>query len=521
MRLMYPAAAVVLTGAAILLMVWSVVQACGGMFIYPLDDVYIHLSLAETILDGGYGVNAGEYASPASSIVYPYLVAGMLALGFGDIGPLLLACAAALGAAWLIGRAFCAQLPTDRAASTVDLLLLVLTLAAVNLFALPLTGLEHTLHILAALMIVTGLVRLADDHRVSAVLVAGIIATPLIRFEGLALALAALAAMALARHRRAALGIGLTLLAALLAYGLLMTRLGLPVLPSSVLVKSPISASTLDGNVIGSVRQMAGNLGHTLRLRDLVAVTVGLGLLLLAMAAAGPDRRRALLVGAPVAAALVAQVLAGQFGWFFRYEVYAVAIAIAAIFHIAGPGLAASGIDPWLRRAGVAVLLSVPAAWYLVPVLWTPAASNDIYTEQYQMHRFATEFFPHAVAVNDLGWTSYRNDAYVLDLWGLGSEEARTARQSGGFTRDKVAALAAEKHVVFAMIYDSWLGDSVPETWCILASLDGPEIVDQWGAVDFHLVDPAYRAEMEQALDRFAPTLPAGATLSRHDCPPA
>ncbi|RYH10669.1 hypothetical protein [Tropicimonas sp. IMCC6043] len=38
-----------------------------GVFEYPLDDVYIHLAVAEQIASGGYGVNPGEYASASSS----------------------------------------------------------------------------------------------------------------------------------------------------------------------------------------------------------------------------------------------------------------------------------------------------------------------------------------------------------------------------------------------------------------------------------------------------------------------
>ena len=40
----------------------------GWSFEYPLDDVYIHLAMAEQIAAGGYGVNAGEFASAASSL---------------------------------------------------------------------------------------------------------------------------------------------------------------------------------------------------------------------------------------------------------------------------------------------------------------------------------------------------------------------------------------------------------------------------------------------------------------------
>ena len=46
-----------------------------GMFVYTLDDPYIHLSLAENIINGHYGVNANEYSAPSSSILWPFIIA--------------------------------------------------------------------------------------------------------------------------------------------------------------------------------------------------------------------------------------------------------------------------------------------------------------------------------------------------------------------------------------------------------------------------------------------------------------
>ena len=47
----------------------------GGVWEYALDDVYIHLAMSDQLWNGGYGVNAGEYASASSSILYSYLLA--------------------------------------------------------------------------------------------------------------------------------------------------------------------------------------------------------------------------------------------------------------------------------------------------------------------------------------------------------------------------------------------------------------------------------------------------------------
>jgi hypothetical protein len=43
-------------------LVLHVVKDTGGHFIYPLDDPYIHLALAENLAHGHYGINATEFS---------------------------------------------------------------------------------------------------------------------------------------------------------------------------------------------------------------------------------------------------------------------------------------------------------------------------------------------------------------------------------------------------------------------------------------------------------------------------
>ena len=133
------------------------------------------------------------------------------------------------------------------------------------------------------------------------------------------------------------------------------------------------------------------------------------------------------------------------------------------------------------------------------------------------MHRFATEFMPGPVAVNDLGWVPWRNDDYVLDLWGLGSEEAREARraENGSGYLDR---LTSRHGVRFAMIYDTWFPGAIPDEWCRIAGLATSSVSAGSELVSFYLIDRAAEAEMRDALERFAPTLPPGAQLDGHPC---
>jgi hypothetical protein len=134
------------------------------------------------------------------------------------------------------------------------------------------------------------------------------------------------------------------------------------------------------------------------------------------------------------------------------------------------------------------------------------------------MHRFATQYFPEPVAVNDLGCVAYANDTYVLDLVGLGSEEARQVRQRADFGVDDMRELVEGRGVSYAMIYDTWFTGSVPPEWCRIATLRTPRISVASGEVAFYLIDRDREAEFRSALADFGPGLPAVATLSVMEC---
>ena len=133
------------------------------------------------------------------------------------------------------------------------------------------------------------------------------------------------------------------------------------------------------------------------------------------------------------------------------------------------------------------------------------------------MARFAIGYLNAPVAVNDLGRVKWSNPNYVLDLWGLGSAEARKIRFGGPTPPDGWAEHLAAKHgVKAAMIYDDWFGDAVGADWVPLAKLTmlPPKAALGNDTVTFYATDPAFAADMRGKLERFAPTLPAGAILT-------
>ncbi|QQA43113.1 hypothetical protein [Pelagovum pacificum] len=502
------AALVLLCGLGLVWLYFALIRATGGHFVYALDDPYIHLALAENLLQGHYGINSGEVASPSSSILYPILLAGTLALGLGEYGPLVLNIVASLGVAWLLGGVLHDLLEGRIGIVLVSGLMLLLV---VNGFGLAYTGMEHTLHVLASLLIVTGLARVAIEDVADWTLIAAIVAAPLLRFEGLALAGTAIVTLWVTGHRKAAL-IPAALL--VICFGLFVTtmlRLGLPVLPSSVMVKSAASAAVASegGNFVQAI---AANIRQSAIRPQALGLGLGIALLLFASSRGRAEQ----IVAMPVAIAALAHMIVGDFGWFSRYEVYIVAaVTIALLIVWRGPFRALSG---QVKVLALICALYFTGAPYLDTTLRTPAAAMNVEVQQYQLHRFVTEFYPGPVAVNDLGWTSWDNDDYVLDLWGLGSEEARKLAASGQRTPEGMADLVAGSGATYAMIYEEWFPGQIPAEWCRIAQLTTPRETAASGTVEFFLIEPESEEALRDALARFAEAQPPVNSVETFAC---
>jgi hypothetical protein len=119
------------------------------------------------------------------------------------------------------------------------------------------------------------------------------------------------------------------------------------------------------------------------------------------------------------------------------------------------------------------------------------------------MHRFVTEYWKKPVAVHDLGYVSYRNPEYVLDLWGLASAEAlrrRTTEKDPAW----MAGMAQRHDVKLAMIYDPWF-PNLPASWRKVGSmaLSRKCVTPAWNEVSFYATDDAAVPEVTRALNDF------------------
>lgn len=500
-----PLVSVAATLAAFALIELVALFSTGGAFEYPLDDVYIHLAMAEEIARGGYGINPGEYASAASSPLYPFLLVPFAGTEAQRMLPLIWNTLALVLSAWLWGRTLVLAGYAGMARAWPGLALAALGPLSVNFYGLAYTGMEHTLHLAACLATLYGLVRFVTEGRLGAMLFLGVFLSPAFRLEGLALALSAAGIVTVVGRWREGIVLGVLALLPAVAFAGFLTSLGLDVLPNSVTAKLALPGTEASGIAARFLATMLLNLSE-------LPGWIILGLSLLSMVAApmlGSGKLPLRLFGYAIGLSGIAHMGLGLVGWLNRYEIYIIAVLVLGLAVLLGlAGSAARG------RRGIAVVFALLAILagehYLVTATQTGRwAALGITLQQQQMARFAQDFWKKPVAVNDLGRVAWGNDNYVLDLWGLASDEARAARLTGDDPR-WAGTLAARRDVGLAMVYENWIGEHVGENWVALGemTLVIPRAVLGGWTVTFYATDTSLVPEVTEKLRAFVPTLP-------------
>lgn len=430
-----------------------------GVFEYPLDDVYIHLAVAEQIAAGGYGVNAGEVAAAASSPVYPLLLVPFAGSDWQRYVPLFWNSAALLMCGWLWGRIL-EQAGIDRTPRAVALFWAAAVPLLINLAGIGFVGMEHCLHTATSLAVVLGLLRLLDEDEISPWLIAGIILGPALRFEALALSLLAAAVLVLRRRYLAGLLSGAAALGVIALFMGFLVSIGLDPLPTSVQAK--LGDDTYSNSLAGVIAFIITTLSFP-NFWILVAAFASAAIMPRFVPGLVQSPRRWLLF--TILLALAAHMFIGKVGWMNRYENYILVASVAALAALgAGSG----------RQARLLALVPVVAATLVYAPHYLnhyPVATRTIDRQQAQMSRFAKVFHGDSVAVNDLGWVAWQNPDYVLDIWGLGSKEALDLRRDGGPER-WVGELADRHEVDLAMIFDEWFRANIGEDWVRLGQLE-------------------------------------------------
>lgn len=499
-----------------------------GEFSYALDDAYIHLSLARSLLDSGvWGINSIEFASVSSSILWPPLIALTASLtGSLLASPFVLNLALSLIAMWVVWLMLRGQGLSQSGLALALFLFAILAPLPILIFS----GMEHVLQIVITLLGCSLAARVLAADRVTKSQVAGLLllaaAMSLVRYEGLFVVAAWCSLLFFARHHVLAVSTAVVAWLPVIAFGLYSRAQGWHFFPNSLLLKtiSPaamvgagnFSADTLLSDLSGTVITFASQLIITPSLLFLFVASV---VLLRALVRAGvswrePSNTLALTFGF---AYLIHMLLGSVDGAVYRYEAYLAALGWVAVLRqwlalrtFASPEQKRILFSP-VRIAFCLLLFCGPRM--AVATVGTPLGVRGIYEQQQQMAAFLEQYFPGAVvAVNDIGAVSFGAPVRVLDLYGLADVEVADLKLAGKFNTGSIAELAERRNVQIAIIYSDWFEPygGVPTQWKRVAEWTVPfAFVSAGPSVQFYAVQPSLKIPLHRALRQFEASLPA------------
>jgi hypothetical protein len=485
-RFLPPVAATLLCWALVGAMALIAMSQVGWTFVYPLDDTYIHLSVARTLSTYGvWGVSPHEFASASSSPGWTLLLAGANRV-FGQhvVAPLVIN----LLFAFLLLLAADSALRFFIPGIGVPARFFVLA-GFVLITPLPnlvLIGMEHAGHMLGVFLLLSGAARILSRPRSQpagryelALLLGGTFLAAAMRYETV-FAVVPVCILLLLRGRISlSMLVGLTAALAPVGFGLYCYRHSGFWLPFSVLMKAGVHTHGLD-----RIRQMPYTrwvymvaLVWLLRVRSRSFWHPGQLFILLAFLT------------------LLGHMLFGPVGWLLRYESYAIGLALFSVlfaFADTPPLRAWPALFVRMSRAhqvvATCVLLFAANLAFAASVrafnlgtLQTEQSCVDRFYEHVQMGRFVHSFYDHdIIAINDIGAVSYASDATLLDLAGLASAEPiRILRRGGALNPESIAGWADAQGAKIAILQNQWpyVQKMLPPSWTRVATWRFPRNV--------------------------------------------
>lgn len=481
-----------------------------GHFTYTLDDSYIHLALAEHIAHFHYGINASEFSAPSSSILWPFLLVPFMGLSWNSWIPLLLNIVATfitLFMAWkILVIAFKSAFSEKQ--SHVKLLLitflLCLLIPATNMIGLIFLGMEHSWQVVATLGVLYAIVRDMDGEYSRGLFIVFIVLGVALRYENLLVSFIGLAYLFFSGYRRDAIIISLCIFLMVSTFSLFLMNLGLGPMPTSILIKTH--------HFHAAQQSFWQSFLHAITLFNASKLFLVFCFVLLAsFSLFSKETQKKRWLSAGLALAILLHFNFGKFGWYGRYEIYIEIFSLMTLIYLFSPVLA----KLFLRSKtgfvlGVILLELLSCQIYNKVLITIPQAANNIYEQQYQMHRFVVEYYKKPVLVNDIGYVAYQNIYGIIDLYGLGSiEAAKHHSDPVGTSPEWMNHLANDHHALLAIIYDSWFPVK-PANWEKVAelTLSGEKITAARSTVSFYVLNKAEITPVKEELFAFQKTLP-------------
>lgn len=497
--------------------VWKVLSYTHGIFMYPYDDTFIHLKIADNLTRGSWGINENEFASASSSILYTLILALSRIFSNGVMIPFVVNSFAGVAIVfalhlWLkkhhvnfVGQAF----------------IIALAVFFTPLPLLIVSGMEHTLQCLFSFLFIfyfsdwLGQTKdLRKEKLPFNILLFAVLATT-IRYEGLFLV--AIACCLLLIHKKVfqAFVLGFIAILPLAVYGFISVSKGSYFLPNSVLVKS---GSFAYGGPLRFVYEIffdklwyaRNGMAATATQR----LTIAIPLLYFFFRKYLSTSYFFVLVFLFFAA--VFQLSFASTGYLYRYEAYlffSFIIIVPVLFYKYGRYILSDLTTTFSKIAALAL-----AFFLFFPLVIRSITALDkagqgcinIYDQQYQMAKFTKQFYNQSnIALNDIGAISYYTKANIVDLWGLANIEVTKSKKQHFWTPDFLDSLCKAKKVELAIVYDSWFNDSLTRRWNKAATWQiQNNVICGDSIISFYSLNALQKDSLQQQLKAYETQLP-------------
>lgn len=436
----------------------QVVISFAGRYIYPLDDAYIHLSMAKNFAEfGTWGITQYEFSSTTSSPLFTFLLAILIkAFGNWEYIPLLANSIAGILLIW-VSHNHLKQF--SQTTYTVFLLSIVLLMP---LHLMIMTGMEHVFHTLAMILTLLAFKKYLEDQtprNFSNLALLAILATGF-RYESLFfIFFMCVYLFFMKKEYFQSIALGLFAISPVLVYGWISIDHGSFFLPNSLVLKGNTSNGIAD-----FLKRVVGN-GYR-------GISVLILILILLVQIFIKSKTQRKITDAISKNALQIVVLCGftihllfaNFGWLIRYEAYLVVVVLFVVAPFADD-LFQNKIRKKILKFGLIILLLITFSLRFIPMIKNqPTASKNIFDQQIQLADFLHKYYRNSkVVANDIGAITYFNNIHLLDTYGLGTIEVARLRKdkNGQFTDSKnlqnyIYNTSKNQGFDVALVYDSW-----------------------------------------------------------------
>lgn len=436
-----------------------VVIGFAGRYVYPLDDSYIHLSMAKNYAEfGTWGITQYEFSSTTSSPFFTFLLANLIKVfGNWEYIPLVANCIAGIGLV-IISHIYFRQF--TRLTYFVFLPAVVLLMP---LHLMIMTGMEHVFHTLFMVLVLLSfqkyLKKNSPGNFVILVLLS-IFATGF-RYESLFFIFFICIYLFMIKKEYAkGIALGLFAIFPVALYGWISINQGSFFLPNSLILKG----NTNDG-ILGFLTRVAGN-----AYRGISVLIIFLILLIQIFIQSKrqskiTDKISGNALQLVVFCGFVIHLLFANFGWLLRYEAYLVVIILFAIAPFFNDLLQRKPGNEILKYTILFFLLITFYTRFVVMLEKQRIASKNIFDQQIQLADFLHHYYRNSkIIANDIGAITYYNNIHILDTFGLGSIEVAKLRKSdhGKFTDNKalqkfIYNTARKQNFEVALVFDEWV----------------------------------------------------------------